>query len=167
MESIVTRYPIIHCWVDFFATELSVTPERLVGKRGLLNVRRIDFPIEQVTSVEIESSIWGQMVKYSDIVIKTASSVEKFRLIGNAAEFQRYCIDVLKIKEDKKAQKQADAIKEAFTAAMQANSANQSQPNPQMTAPSASDSASKFCSSCGNKLAPGSAFCNSCGAKVE
>ena len=51
------------------------------------------------------------MLKYSDIVIKTASSAEKFRLIGNAAEFQRYCIDVLKIKEDKKAQKQADAIK--------------------------------------------------------
>lgn len=105
-------------WINYLTTELSVTATRLVGKKGCLNVVRIDFPLEQITSVTIRTTMWGQIFNYATIVISVAGSTIYFKGIANAAEFQRYCLDVLKYKEESRIQKQAEAMSMAVSAAM-------------------------------------------------
>lgn len=151
--------PLYGAWVKFLTTELTVTPTRLVGKTGLFNVKRVDFPTEQISSVEINSTFWGQLLNYSDIIINTSGGEQRFEMIGNAAEFQRYCLDLNEKKEDRYVQKQADAMKDAFSSALKENQSQASQ----MEAPSGN----KYCSSCGSKVSPGAAYCPSCGAKVN
>ncbi|SDZ95950.1 PH domain-containing protein [Oribacterium sp. KHPX15] len=105
-------------WIYYLTTELSVSSNRLVGKKGLFNVKRIDFPIEQITSVAIRTTFWGQIFNYSTIVITVAGTTMYFKGIENAAEFQRYCLDLLKINEYKKIHEQAEAMSMAVSAAM-------------------------------------------------
>lgn len=151
---LIFKIPLISCWIDFFATELSVTPTRLVGKTGLFNVKRMDIPTDQITAVTIKQSLWGQLLKYSDIVITTAGADQTFKMIRNATEFQRYCLDVKEKKEDRQIQKQADAMKDAFSSALKENQ-------------QVISSESKYCSACGAKVSPGAAYCPSCGAKIN
>ena len=61
-------------------------------------------------------------------------------MIGNAVEFQRYCIDAKEKAQKKQTQQQADAMKKAFSAALKENQSQASQ----MEAPSGN----KYCSSC-------------------
>ena len=114
-----TKASIFSCWGNFFSTELSVTPTRLVGKKGSSNMERVDFPIEQVSSVSIKTNFWGQLFNYATIEVNASGKLIEFEGIGNAEEFQRYCVDVLKIKEDKQIKKQADAMSQAVASAMQ------------------------------------------------
>ena len=146
--------PLYGALIKFFTTELSVTPTRLVGKTGLFNIKRVDFPTNQISSVEINSTFWGQLLNYSDIIINTSGGEQRFEMIGNAAEFQRYCLDINEKKEDRYVQKQADAMKDAFSSALKENQQVLS-------------SESKYCSACGAKVSPGAAYCPSCGAKIN
>lgn len=117
--AIFTKLRIFRCWVNFFTTELSVTPTRLVGKRGLFNVERMDIPIEQVTSVTIRTNLWGQIFKYATISIQSAGGNVEFEGIGNAVKFQQYCVDILKINADRQLYRQAQAMSQAFAYTMQ------------------------------------------------
>ncbi len=150
----VAGIPLYGAWIKYFTTELSVTPTRLVGKTGLFNIKRVDFPTNQISSVEINSTFWGQLLNYSDIIINTSGGEQRFEMIGNAAEFQRYCLDINEKKEDRYVQKQADAMKDAFSSALKENQ-------------QVISSESKYCSACGAKVSPGAAYCPSCGAKIN
>lgn len=161
--SAFTRMPLYDSWVKYFTTKLSVTPTRLVGKTGLINVKRVDFPTEQISSVTIESTFWGQILNYSDITINTSGGEQTFEMIGNAVEFQRYCLDVKDRKDDIHIQKQADALKEAFSAALKDN---QQQIIPANNLP-ASKGKLAYCSACGAKVSAGAVFCNACGSKLN
>lgn len=119
--AIVELFWSIGSWINYVSTELSVSSTRLVGKVGLFNVERIDIPLEQITSVTIKSTLWGQIFNYATIMISAVGKTIQFDGIENAAEFQRYCLDLLKKKEESRMQKQAEAMSMAFSSAMKSS----------------------------------------------
>ena len=69
-------------------SELVFTNKRVLSKKGILNIKTLDSPLDKINDFEINQSFLGRIFDYSDVVIKTSSSVYSFCYIKEAHQFK-------------------------------------------------------------------------------
>ena len=67
---------------------LAFTNKRVISKRGLLNIKVLDSPIEKVNDVDVRQTMLGRILNYSSIVIRTSSSTYTFDYVKDAIKFK-------------------------------------------------------------------------------
>jgi uncharacterized membrane protein YdbT with pleckstrin-like domain len=76
------------------STELAVTTERFVFKRGWIARRTDEFSTNRIQHVRLEQSYWGRLLGYGKIIVHSAD-VGRFGLpeIAKPLEFRKALID--------------------------------------------------------------------------
>jgi len=64
--------------VKDLSIELVVTNKRVIGKTGLIRLKTIDVPIENIDNVQINCTILGRILKYGTITIESKSDAYVF-----------------------------------------------------------------------------------------
>jgi uncharacterized membrane protein YdbT with pleckstrin-like domain len=82
---------LIAAWWRRLTTEVTVTDDRVIYKRGFIRRHSFEMNMNKVESVHVNQSVFGRIFDYGDIVIRgTGSSFEPLRLIARPLEFRRY-----------------------------------------------------------------------------
>lgn len=68
--------------------KLEITESRVRGKKGLFNTVELDSPIDKITQVKVEQTLFGKMFDYGNIIITTASANFNFKNIKDADGFR-------------------------------------------------------------------------------
>lgn len=75
------------------STFLCVTNKRVIGEVGFLKKQSLDLPLAKVNSVSTEITLLGQLLNYSTIVVSSSSGSMYFKMIRNAEDIRRACLD--------------------------------------------------------------------------
>ena len=82
---------LIGAWWRRLTTEVTVTENRIVYKRGFIRRHTFEMNMNKVESVHVNQSMMGRILDYGDILIRgTGSSFEPLRLISRPLEFRNY-----------------------------------------------------------------------------
>lgn len=71
--AVIGLLPLIQILIKLAFTELAVTNKRVIGKTGVVAMKSLDLPINNVQTVGIQSTFWGRIFHFSTIVVKSAS----------------------------------------------------------------------------------------------
>ncbi|HEX4112964.1 MAG TPA: PH domain-containing protein [Stellaceae bacterium] len=78
-------------WWRRLTTEVTVTDNRIIYKRGFIRRHTFEMNMNKVESVHVNQSVFGRMFDYGDIVIRgTGSSFEPLALIAHPLDFRNY-----------------------------------------------------------------------------
>jgi uncharacterized membrane protein YdbT with pleckstrin-like domain len=78
-------------WWRRLTTEVTVTDNRIIYKRGFIRRHSFEMNMNKVESVHVNQSVFGRLFDYGDILIRgTGSSFEPLRLIARPLEFRNY-----------------------------------------------------------------------------
>ncbi len=86
---------IIQVTILKFTTKLEISNQKIIGKKGWLNIVLLDAPLTKINDVMITQSLFGKIFNYSTITINTSSSKYKFYYIENAFDFKNYLTDLI------------------------------------------------------------------------
>lgn len=78
------------------STKLEVTDNMVIGKTGILKTESMESPINKITSVKVNQSIFGKIFKYGDLFINTPSGDYSFHCLSNAEEIKKYIVSKMK-----------------------------------------------------------------------
>lgn len=70
------------------AVKLEITENRVSGRKGIFHTVELDSPINQVTQVKVEQTLFGKIFDYGNIIITTASATFDFHNIKDANGFR-------------------------------------------------------------------------------
>lgn len=59
--------------IDMFTSELVLTNKRIYGKRGLINTKTMDTPLNKVNNISVSSGLGGKIFGYGTIHITSSS----------------------------------------------------------------------------------------------
>lgn len=76
--------------IRYFGYRLVITNIRVVGKA---RVNRMDVKLTDVMNVYIEQSIWGKLLGYGHITVRTKRQALTFKNISNPQDFYRKLMD--------------------------------------------------------------------------
>ena len=79
--------------IKILTTQLSIDEKMVSGKVGILKIQTLDSPINKVTSVKIEQSIFGRIFNYGNVCINTAAGQFLFQCQSKPKEIKKYLID--------------------------------------------------------------------------
>ena len=63
------------------------------GKTGLLKIQTLDSPINKVTSVKVNQSLFGRIFNYGDVYINTPAGNFIFNCLAKPNDVKKYLID--------------------------------------------------------------------------
>lgn len=101
---------IIRDLIAFFTTKLIITNKKITGKTGLINTNQLDSPLNKISGVQVEKSLFGQIFNYGTIKITTASTVFNFKYIGNPDEFRTILNNQIEQYEEERIKRQAQEL---------------------------------------------------------
>jgi len=82
---------LLGAWWRRLTTEVAVTENRIVYKRGFIRRHTFEMNMSKVESVHVGQSMFGRMFNYGDIVIRgVGSSFEPLRTISRPLEFRNF-----------------------------------------------------------------------------
>ena len=88
--------PFILRILTVLTTHLVITNKRVIGKQGILSIKTMDIPIEKIDNVTFSAGVWGNLLKYYDISIKSVGSDGwMFHGICNAQAFKDCANDAI------------------------------------------------------------------------
>ncbi len=88
--------PFIIRILTVLTTHLVITNKRVIGKQGILSIKTMDIPIEKIDNVTFSAGVWGNLLKYYDISIKSVGSDGwTFHGICNAQAFKDCANDAI------------------------------------------------------------------------
>lgn len=105
---------IIRDLIAFFTTKLIITNKKITGKTGLINTNQLDSPLNKISGVQVEKSLFGQIFNYGTIKITTASTVFNFKYIGNPDEFRTILNNQIEQYEEERIKRQAQELAAAM-----------------------------------------------------
>jgi len=85
---VVIAIEVVEALVSMNAIKLELNEKRISGKRGVFNVIELDSPIDKITQVRVEHTLFGKIFDYGNIEITTASATFKFNNIKDADGFR-------------------------------------------------------------------------------
>ena len=102
-------------------THLVITNKRVIGKIGLLSIKNIDYPIEQVNNVELSANFWGNIFHYYDLSVRSSGSSFSdsnisFTGISNAVELKNHVTFAIEQHAEEARRLQAEEIARAMMA---------------------------------------------------
>lgn len=92
---------IIKVLIYMLTSVLAFTNKRVISKRGLLNIKVLDSPIEKVNDVDVRQTMLGRILNYGSIIIKTSSSIYTFDYVKDAIKFKNLLMTTDKIQKVK------------------------------------------------------------------
>ncbi len=88
--AIVGIVVFIRAWVIMSSTRFAVTDQRVVLKRGWLNVDTAELAVESIESVHLSQSLWGRIFGYGNVVVTgTGDARIVFPPMAHPVEFRR------------------------------------------------------------------------------
>jgi len=78
----------IEALASSLAVKLEITESRISGKKGIFHTVELDSPINQITQVKVEQTLFGKIFDYGNIIITTASATFDFHNIKDANGFR-------------------------------------------------------------------------------
>ncbi len=82
---------LLGAWIKRVTTELAVTDQRIIYKRGLIRRHSIEMNMDKVESVDVDQSILGRILDYGDIFVRgTGEGIEPLRRIDAPLEFRNH-----------------------------------------------------------------------------
>ena len=79
------------CAIQRMSTELAITDQRVIFKRGILARHTIEMNRSKVESVDVDQSIFGRIFGYGTVLVRgTGGSLEPFRKIDDPTTFRSY-----------------------------------------------------------------------------
>jgi len=80
--------PLLYVYQKF--TEIAVTNNRVIGKKGIIRRQTYEYGLNKIESIEVKQSILGRIFSYGDIVlIGSGSSNLIIPAIKNPEEFKK------------------------------------------------------------------------------
>jgi uncharacterized membrane protein YdbT with pleckstrin-like domain len=100
-------------------SRLAITNKRVLGKRGILSLSAVDYPIQKIDQIRISASLFGRIFHYSTLVIKgTSDSGPRnglgFYGVSNAIELKNCLNDALDKYAEEARKAQAEEIANAM-----------------------------------------------------
>lgn len=105
--------PVILMYIGLFNIsniELALTDKKIIGKYGVVKIKKINMPIEYVTEVSVEQNWFEKKFGYGTIIISTLSGNYNFDYIKSAYSFKSAVMEQLDIAEEEKLRKQAEQL---------------------------------------------------------
>ena len=75
---------------------LVLTERQIYGKTGIIKTQSLSAPISKIQTVNINTSLLGRILGYSDLVIHCITGVYYFKKQANAKEMQNAIINAIK-----------------------------------------------------------------------
>ena len=91
-------------------TELSLTNQRLVGRKGIVARDIMDTKLDKVQTVSVNETFWGRIFKYANVSVTTAGGTFYFLGIARANDFKKKVMNQIDEYEDLKNNKKAQAL---------------------------------------------------------
>ena len=82
-------YFLARTWFIRWVTEVAVTNQRIIFKRGFIQRHTIEMNMDKVESVDVEQSLLGRIFNFGDITVRgTGSGFEPLRRIDDPLHFR-------------------------------------------------------------------------------
>ena len=79
----------VAAWLKRFGTEVAVTDQRVIYKRGLIRRHTVEMNLDKIESVDVDQSILGRFLGYGTITIRgTGQAVEPLRDMADPLQFR-------------------------------------------------------------------------------
>ena len=75
--------------ISYSSLEVIVTNKRILGKQGVLGLTLLDVPLNNVTNIKVDMSLFGKMFGYGTLTILAPSGQFVYRQLADALEIQR------------------------------------------------------------------------------
>lgn len=75
---------------------LVLTDKQIYGKTGIIKTQSLSAPISKIQTVNINSSLLGRILGYSDLEIHCITGIYDFKKQSNAREMQNAIINAIK-----------------------------------------------------------------------
>lgn len=79
--------------IQILTTKLEADDKIVHGKIGLLHIQTLDSPINKITSIKVDQSLFGRIFNYGSIFINTAGGNFIFHNIVKPNEFKNYVLE--------------------------------------------------------------------------
>ena len=79
--------------IKILTTKLEIDDKMVSGKTGLLKIQTLDSPINKVTSVKVNQSVFGRIFNYGDVYINTPAGNFIFNCLAKPNDVKKYLID--------------------------------------------------------------------------
>ncbi|MDE6667691.1 MAG: PH domain-containing protein [Clostridia bacterium] len=105
--------------MSVYGTKLAITNRRIIGKSGVFSSYSLDYPIEKIDSVSVNTPFFGKIFHYADIEIKStnAETAITFEGVTNANEFRNALTAAIAKNADEARKAQANEIANAMKGA--------------------------------------------------
>ncbi len=80
---------LIRAIISISAIELAITDRRIIGKRGFINIRVLEAPLNKVTAVSIKKGLLGHIFNYGHINIDVFSCKYEYGFIQKPEVFKQ------------------------------------------------------------------------------
>lgn len=105
--------------MSVYGTKLAITNRRIIGKQGVFSSSSLDYPIEKIDSVTVNTPFFGKLFHYSSIAIKSTNDERgiSFEGVTNANEFRNALTAAIAKNADEARKAQANEIATAMKGA--------------------------------------------------
>jgi hypothetical protein len=88
---VIGAFSLLLAWWRRLTTEVAITENRIVYKRGFIRRHTFEMNMSKVESVHVNQSVAGRVFDYGDIIIRgVGSSFEPLRTISRPLEFRNF-----------------------------------------------------------------------------
>jgi uncharacterized membrane protein YdbT with pleckstrin-like domain len=88
---VIGAFSLLVAWWRRLTTEVAITENRIVYKRGFIRRHTFEMNMSKVESVHVNQSVAGRVFDYGDIIIRgVGSSFEPLRTISRPLEFRNF-----------------------------------------------------------------------------
>lgn len=105
--------PVILMYIGLFNIsniELALTDKKIIGKYGVIKIKKINMPIENVTEISVEQNWFEKKFGCGTIIISTLSGNYNFDYIKSADYFRSAVMEQIEIAEEEKLRRQAEQL---------------------------------------------------------
>lgn len=100
--------------ISMFSTDLVLTDKRLYGKRGLINTKTLDTPLNKINTVSISSGLGGKIFGYGTVHITSSSGEYVFSYIRSPETFRTAIMDEIEKFDERRIKQQAAEMASAI-----------------------------------------------------
>lgn len=111
---IVFLYLVIPSILEIATTEVACTNIRFVAKKGLINTKVMDLPLDKITSISAGSGLAGKIFGYGYLSVSSSTGNVKYNYIERAESIRSDIMAQSEIYEEEKIKKQATEMANAM-----------------------------------------------------
>lgn len=93
---IISIATFVITYLNFKTSQIVLTNKRIYGKTGIIKTRSLSSPIDKIQTVNIETSLLGKILGYSNLTIHCITGIYNFSSQSNAEEIQQGIINTIK-----------------------------------------------------------------------